>query len=108
MTPALEAALRANRWREREAHLASAYETAARMHNALRITRPMPEKVSDYHGRGYLVIHADEFMAAIRETLRSPEIFRLRHHVGSVNQFVDSTGLLSEVELCRTLKALYE
>jgi hypothetical protein len=108
MTPALEAALRANRWREREAHLAAAYETAARMHNALRITRPMPEKVSDYYGRGYLVIHADEFMAAIRETIRSPEIFQLKHHVGSVNQFVDSTDLLSEVELCRTLKALYE
>ncbi|HEV2800719.1 MAG TPA: DUF4037 domain-containing protein [Pyrinomonadaceae bacterium] len=108
MTPALEATLRATHWRERERHLAAAYETAARMHNALGITRPLPEKVSGYHGRGYLVIHADEFMLALRETINSPEIVRLKHHVGSVNQFVDSTDLLSKVELCRTLKALYE
>ncbi len=108
MTPALTATLRATRWKEREAHLAEAYETAARMHNALGITRPVPEKVSGYHGRGYLVVHADEFMLALRETIRSPEIFRLKHHVGSVNQFVDSTDLLSKVELCRTLRALYE
>lgn len=108
MTPALTATLRATHWKEREAHLAAAYETAARVHNALGITRPVHDKVSDYHGRGYLVIHADEFMLALRETISSPEIFRLRHHVGSVNQFVDSTDLLSKVELCRTLRALYE
>ncbi|HZG54846.1 MAG TPA: DUF4037 domain-containing protein [Pyrinomonadaceae bacterium] len=108
MTPALEAALSATTWKEREAHLSAAYETAARMHNALGITPPLREKVSDYYGRGYLVIHADEFMAAIRETISSPDIFKLKHHVGSVNQFVDSTDLLSKVELCRTLKALYE
>ena len=78
------------------------------MHNRLGITRPMPDKVSDYNGRGYLVIHADEFMAAIRDTIRSTDIFKLKHHVGSVNQFVESTDLLSKVELCRTLKALYE
>ncbi|HLL16671.1 MAG TPA: DUF4037 domain-containing protein [Pyrinomonadaceae bacterium] len=108
MTPALQATLAATDWKEREAHLSTAYETAARLHNALGITRPVPEKVSDYHGRGYLVIHADVIMAAIRDTIRSPDIFKLKHHVGSVNQFVDSTDLLSKVELCRTLKALYE
>jgi hypothetical protein len=108
MTHALEATLSATSWKEREAHLSAAYEAAARAHNALGITRPVPEKVSDYNGRGYLVIHAAEFVAALRETIRNPDIFKLKHHVGSVNQFVDSTGLLSKVELCRTLKALYE
>lgn len=98
----------ATSWKEREAHLAAAYRAAARSHNALGVTRPMPETVSDYHGRGYLVIHADEFMAAIRENISSESIFKLKHHVGSVNGFVDSTGLLSKVELCRTLRTLYE
>lgn len=108
MMPALEATLGATVWKEREAHLSAAYEAAARMHNALGITRPVSEKVSDYNGRGYLVIHADAVMSAIRDTISSPDIFKLKHHVGSVNQFVDSTGLLSKVELCRTLTALYE
>ena len=108
ITPALHGGLSATSWKEREAHLAAAYRAAARMHNALGITKPMPEKVSDYHGRGYMVIHADEFMAAIRDNIRSEGIFKLKHHVGSVNQFVDSTDLLTKVELCRTLRALYE
>ena len=108
MKPALEAALASTSWKEREAHLAAAYEQAARMHNALGITKHVPEQVSDYQGRGYLVIHADEFMIALRETIRSPDIFKLKHHVGSVNQFVDSTDLLSKAELCRTLRTLYE
>ncbi|HEX8130944.1 MAG TPA: DUF4037 domain-containing protein [Pyrinomonadaceae bacterium] len=108
MSPALAATLSATSWKEREAHLSVAYEAAARMHNALGLTRPLPDKVSNYYGRGYLVIHADEFMSALRDTIRSPDIFKLKHHVGSVNQFVDSTDLLSKVELCRTLKALYE
>jgi hypothetical protein len=108
MTPALLKTLSATDWKEREAHLASAYEAAARMHNALGITKPLPEKVSDYHGRGYLVIHGDEFTAAIREKILSPEIHRLKHHFGSVNQLVDSTDLLSKGELSRALRALYE
>ncbi len=108
ITSALHSVLSATSWKEREAHLTAAYEMAAGRHNALGITRPMPEKVSDYNGRGYLVIHADEFAAAIRDNIRSESIFKLKHHVGSVNQFVDSTGLLSKVELCRTLRALYE
>lgn len=108
MTPALLNVLSATSWTEREAHLATAYEAAARMHNTLGITKPMPEKVSDYHGRGYLVIHGDEFAAALREHIVSPDIHRLKHHFGSVNQLVDSTDLLSKGELSRALRALYE
>jgi hypothetical protein len=108
MTPALLNTLSATSWKEREAHLASAYEAAARMHNALGITKPMPEKVSGYYGRGYLVIHGDEFAAALREKILSPDIHRLKHHFGSVNQLVDSTDILSKGELSRTLRTLYE
>ena len=108
MIPVMQNALHASAWKEREAHLSIAYEKAARMHNALGIARPMPEKVSDYAGRGCLVIHPDEFTAAIRENIRSESIFKLKHHVGSVNQFVDSTDLLSKIELCKTLRTLYE
>jgi hypothetical protein len=108
MTPALRGVLGASGWREREAQLAAAYETAARMHNALGITKPMPEKVSGYHGRGYLVIHADEFSAAISDSIRSPAIRRLKHPVGSINQLVDSTNLVAKLELSRALRTLYE
>ena len=108
LTPALLNTLSATSWKEREAHLASAYETAARMHNALGLTKLLPEKSSDYHGRGYLVIHGDEFAAALREKILSPDIRRLKHHVGSVNQLVDSTDIISKVELSHALRALYE
>jgi hypothetical protein len=108
MTPALQEVLRATSWTERERHLSAAYEAAARRHNALGITRLMPEEVSDYHGRGYMVIHADRFAAAIMENIRDESILKLKHHVGSVNQLADSTGLLSKTELGQTLRSLYE
>jgi len=43
-------------WKEREMHLARAFRVVARMHNALRITRPIAEEVSNYFGRPYLVL----------------------------------------------------
>jgi len=49
--PTLERALGADDWRGRERHLVDAYETIARMHNALDLTEPLPGRAVNFHGR---------------------------------------------------------
>ena len=114
--PIFTAALLSASWREREKHLSQAYEITARLHNELQITKPLDEKVSNYHGRPYLVIGGYRFGLAIWETLGqessrepiAPEGKRRQFAVGSVNQLVESTNELSDIALCRELKKLYE
>ena len=54
-------------WKERESNLARAYRIIARMHNALKITRPIIEDVQQYFGRPYLVFESPDIVRDIRE-----------------------------------------
>ncbi len=108
LTPSLEGALGASTWREREAHLSRAYEAMARRHNRLGLTPPLPEAVSPFYDRPYLVIHAEAFAEALWKQVASPEVKRLAFLIGSVDQFVDSTDVLSSNPRCRRLRQLYE
>ena len=62
------------------------------MHNSLGITEPLTTQVSRYHNRPFLVIHADRFVDAIRAEIESEEVLALPEHLGSVDQFIDSTN----------------
>jgi len=105
--PVLQDVLVATSWREREARLATAYEMIARQHNELHITEPIDEKVSE-HGRPYLVLHGHRFGAAIARRITSEEIRRIGFFGGSVSQLVESDDEVSNVQLCRKLRILYE
>ena len=108
LAPVFEKALASSSWQEREAHLSEAYRVVAEKHNALGITRPLETGVSKYHGRPYLVIHAERFVEEIREAISDDEIKSIGPIIGSVNQFSDSTDLADDPALCRKLKALYD
>lgn len=108
LSPIFQEVLIATTWKERETHLARCYEIIARLHNELQITEYISEKVSYYYGRPYLVIHADSFVAAIRQAITSEEIKRMDFFCGSVNQLVESDDEISNVRLCQKLNVLYE
>ncbi len=91
LVPTFTCVLQANSWEERQTHLTIAYELVARMHNTLGITEPLTTQVSRYHSRPFLVIHADRFVDAIRAKIESEEVLALPEHLGSVDQFIDST-----------------
>lgn len=95
-------------WKERESNLARAYRVIARMHNALKITQPIVEDVSNYGGRPYLTFEAPELVRDIVNSFTDEEVKAIRHGLGSVNQFVDSTDQLSHNGLVRMLKAVYK
>jgi hypothetical protein len=94
LVPMFKRVLEANAWQERQTHLTVAYESVARMHNALGITKPLTKEVSQFHSRPFLVIHADRFVNAIRAEVKSEEVLALPEHLGSVDQFLDSTHAL--------------
>jgi hypothetical protein len=107
LTPHLDATLAARRWHDRQQHLVHAYQIIAAMHNDLGITEPLSTQAALFHSRPFLVIQAGEFADAIRDQIRDERVRSLPEAVGSIDQFVDSTDVLSNAALRRRVKAIY-
>jgi Domain of unknown function (DUF4037) len=107
LSPIFKDVLFSSTWKEREGHLAKAFAVVARLHNALQITRPIPEEVSRYHTRPYFVFEAPELVGDILRSFTDEEVKAIKHGLGSVNQFVDSTNQISHNALARIFKTIY-
>ncbi|HEY9075656.1 MAG TPA: DUF4037 domain-containing protein [Anaerolineaceae bacterium] len=107
LNPLYNRVFTAETWQEREIPLCAAYETVAHLHNELKITPPVKEKVSFFHERPYKVIHADEIANAIREQIRDETVRAIPALIGSVNDFSACTPFLESPELTRRAKILY-
>ena len=107
LLPHLEGAVAAREWREREAHLVRACEHLAAMHNALGITAPLPERATRFYHRPFLVIHGELFADAILAGVEDPRVRVLPYGIGSVDQFIDSTDVLSNAGPRRRARAVY-
>lgn len=94
LTPHLVAATAATDAVRREAALVSAYETLARQQNALGITPEVDATARRFFTRPYQVLDADRFADACRESITDP-VLRELPLIGSVDQWVDSTDVLS-------------
>ncbi len=103
--PVLSRVLAAETWEMRQTHLTDAYEAVARMHNALDLTEPLDVKASAYYDRPFLVIHADRFVDALRGAIQSENVRALPEHLGSVDQFTDSTDAQRYLD---RIKAVYQ
>ena len=108
LSPIFREVLLATTWKEREEHLSRAYAIIARLHNRMQITRPIPEEVTNYHGRPYRVFEAPELVGDILRGLTDEEVKTIKHLLGSVNQLVESTNEVSRLSSSELLKALYK
>jgi hypothetical protein len=108
LTPLLQSVLLAKTWKAREKKLADAYSLLAGQHNSLKITRPLATSVTNYYDRPYLVIHGDLFANEIRKAIKDPQVKKIKSIVGSIDQFTDSTDLVENLSLCRSLRRVYE
>jgi len=108
LTPILERVFEATSWEDRQEHLVRAYEIVAGMHNDLGITEPMKAKVRNFHNRPFLVIWADDFADAIYETIQDEEVLSLPKFLGGVDQFVNSTDVLSKPKRYPKLRNMFE
>jgi hypothetical protein len=111
LLPVFRRVLASETWQEREEYLSIAYEVVAAMHNALGITEPLPEKVAPFFNRPFKVIHLHGgFADAIKARIQDPEVQRIaqKRLIGSIDQFSDSTDILSDSTWRATLRGLYE
>ena len=108
--PALQEALGAGDWKSREASLVRAYETIAAMHNRLRLTDGLPERVKQFFGRPFAVMaiqgFADSLLGqmdphVLTETMR-------RSPIGGIDQISDNTDVLEDPALRCILRQLYD
>lgn len=99
---ALSGALAADGWRERQRHLGHAYERVAQMHNRLGLSRPLETTTRGFHRRPFEVIDGGRFADALSEAIADPWV-RALPPVGSVDQFGDSTDLLTCPGRCRAV-----
>lgn len=105
--PILMQVLQAQDWKTRDKCLARAYEAVARMHNALGITIPMKEKAIEYYNRPYSVFGDERYVDEITKSIKDKEIRNIKHHLGSLNQFIDSNDQLNNLDLCKKLQSIY-
>jgi hypothetical protein len=105
---ALDSALAARTWQEREAALSEAYRLVARAHNELGVTDALDPKVRRFHGRPFLVPDSDRFVDALRAAITDPEVRAIEHEAGPVNAVSDNTDVLTRPPLWRLLSGLYE
>ena len=84
-------ALSATHWRQRESALVPAMEMIARTFNDLHLVAKQDSTVRYFYGRPFLVLDAERFAAVcMGETPLAG-----RGYTGSIDQFVDSTDVLS-------------
>ena len=107
--PHLEGVQTAGNWQNRQRHLIPAYEALARMHNRLGITAPISEEVCDFFGRPFKVIAVHGFGDALLAEIRDPSVRQIAQHrpIGNIDQFSDSTDLLTDASWRPILKGLY-
>jgi hypothetical protein len=110
LSPDLAGALSARTWRDRETHLAAAYEIVAGLHGRLGITDPLPTSVRPFFGRPFQVIALHGFAEAIIARIDDVGVRALaaRPRIGGIDQLSDSTDLVSNPEWRETIRRLYE
>ncbi|OGS06952.1 MAG: hypothetical protein A2270_00765 [Elusimicrobia bacterium RIFOXYA12_FULL_51_18] len=95
LIPVFNKILSAETWRKREKHLSEAYAIVAKLCNSKHIIHPLPHKVSLFHERPYRVIHAVKFAEAFKSKIQSKAIKAIKTNAGAIDQFIDSTDVLS-------------
>ena len=104
--PPLERALAADGYTEREQALADASQQVASRHNELGLTEPVDSTVRLFHDRPFRVLGSGRFVDACLAAVADPFLLSLPL-VGAVDQWVDSTDVLSTAEVARRTAPVY-
>ena len=108
LTPVFTKILDAGTWEERQEYLVKAYEYIAKLHNGLGITDSLTTEVSQFHNRPFMIIHAEKFAEAIYEQIKDEEVKQLPKYLGGIDQYVDSTEVLSYTNKFRRFWSMYQ
>ncbi len=104
---ALLEVLSATDYETREAALVETVTTLAARHNALGITDPVDATVGLFHERPFRILGSGRFVDACLERVSDPWL-RSLPPTGAIDQFVDSTDVLSKPDLFPRLGTFFE
>ena len=109
LTPVLQQTLSAASWQERQTQLNKAFEYVAVRHNQLRLTETLPVTTTPFFGRPFQVIWGEKFSRALCACITDPAVRRLAQLplIGSIDQFSDSTDLVSDSRWRSALRNLW-
>jgi hypothetical protein len=100
LMPLFRGALAATDWKQREAALVPAAEQVARAFNALGVAEALDPAARYFYDRPFLVLESSRFVEACMA--RTP--LATLGHTGGIDQFVDSTDVLSNPLSARGLR----
>jgi uncharacterized protein DUF4037 len=107
LVPSLNDAVAATDFATREKALTRVYERVAGMHNDSGLPVVDDPTVRPFYGRPFLVLASDRFVDACLSAVTDATL-RTLPLVGSVDQFVDSTDVLSRADYAIRLRAIFE
>ncbi len=107
--PVLQGAMCSQTWQVRQRYLIQAYAYIAARHNALKLTRPLPEKPSAFHGRPFLGIAQNGFAKALLDEIHDPAVKRIAHRpiIGNIDMLSDNVDLVSNPSWRARLRQLF-
>jgi hypothetical protein len=108
LTPIFHQIFDAQTWQDRQGHLVQGYEYVGELQNKLKITEPLKTKVIQFHNRPFLVTNGEAFAESIHREIKDPEVKALPKFLGSIDQYVDSTDVLSKTDKYPRLKLMYD
>ncbi|MHA1136145.1 MAG: DUF4037 domain-containing protein [Candidatus Thorarchaeota archaeon] len=108
LTPLFSKVMYASTWQERQDHMTKVYEYVAKLHNDLEITDSLTTEASQFFNRPFMIIRADKFAEAIHAKIEDDEVKQLPKYLGGIDQYVDSTEVLSYTEKFRRFWSMYQ
>jgi hypothetical protein len=100
LMPLFQSALGASDWKQREAALVPAIEEVARAFNDLAVAEPQDPTVRYFFNRPFLVLDSARFVEACMAKTPLAQL----GYVGGIDQFVDSTDVLSRPPTAQRLR----
>ncbi|HEX6701661.1 MAG TPA: DUF4037 domain-containing protein [Gaiellaceae bacterium] len=104
---ALERALSASAWPEREDALVEAYEAVARRHAELAVTEPVEPTVRRFWNRPFRVLFADRFVDALLAAVSDRKLAAAAS-AGTIDAVSSNVHVLTRPPLWRALANLYD
>lgn len=107
--PVLKKLIHSANWQTRSRNLVRTLRIMAKWHNALNLTLPLPSEPVPFYTRPFQVIAFHGFADALLAQIEDPLVKRIAAHtrIGSIDQFSDSTDLVTNPQLRPALKQLY-
>ncbi len=106
LQPVLLEILNQNSWRKREKLLTKAYLILLDYQNSLHITPKIDLQPTKYHTRDQIVIDVHKIILELKKLIKSP-LDDIKYHLGSVDQFIVDTHILTDAQYAENARNFY-